>query len=365
VLWNGATHTDLGTLGGSNSVGYGINASGQVAGYSQVAGDGAYHAVRWNGTTPTDLGTLDGGSDSRAYGINASGQVAGEGRSSNGYRHAVLWNGTTPTDLGTLGGTEAYGYAINSTGDVIGMSYTVGDVAFNAFLYTGGTMYDLNDLLVTGSGVSGLSVSPGGINDLGQIAATGTVGGQTHALRLDPFVDTDGDGIPDQYETGTGIYVSPTDTGTSPTNSDTDGDGLNDGLEVFTYHCNPNIPDTDGDGFDDGFEVSTGFSPTSPASTPEALSSIRVAAEYRFNAANGISYRIEASTDLATWTTIETNHRQRRRHHEVLLGGRAGATLLPIAAELTSQNALHKSNPSLKDGKTVKGILPFRAPRSL
>src|SRR5262249_51594314 len=31
-----------------------------------------------------------------------------------------------------------------------------------------------------------------------------------------PLVDSDGDGIPDLYETGTGIYVSPTDTGTNP-----------------------------------------------------------------------------------------------------------------------------------------------------
>ena len=119
-------------------------------------------------------------------------------------------------------------------------------------------------------------------------------------------IDTDGDGILDKYETGTGIYVSPTNTGTSPTNPDTDGDGLTDGQEVNTYHSNPNIADTDGDGFSDGFEVSTGFSPTDPASTPDTLSSIRIAAEYRFNAANGISYRIEASTDLANWSTIET-----------------------------------------------------------
>ena len=121
------------------------------------------------------------------------------------------------------------------------------------------------------------------------------------------YPDTDGDGISDIYETGTGIYVSPEDTGTSPTNPDTDGDGLTDGQEVNTYHSNPNIKDTDGDGFDDGFEVSTGFSPTSAASIPDAQSSIRTAAEYRFNAALGISYRIEASTDLVTWATIETN----------------------------------------------------------
>ena len=103
------------------------------------------------------------------------------------------------------------------------------------------------------------------------------------------------------------IYFAPEDTGTSPTNPDTDGDGLSDGQEVNTYHSNPNVKDTDSDGFEDGFEVATGFSPTDAASKPDAWSSIRTAAEYRFGAENGVSYRIEASPDLTNWATIETN----------------------------------------------------------
>jgi uncharacterized delta-60 repeat protein len=125
-------------------------------------------------------------------------------------------------------------------------------------------------------------------------------------VRYEGDFDEDGDGVANQYETGTGMYVSPTDTGTSSTNPDSDRDGLTDGQEVYRIHSNPNVPDTDGDGFDDGFEVSTGFSPTSAASTPDALSSALPAVEFRFNAANGISYRIEASFDLQQWTTIET-----------------------------------------------------------
>jgi hypothetical protein len=120
------------------------------------------------------------------------------------------------------------------------------------------------------------------------------------------LTDTDQDGIPNINETGTGSFVSPTDTGTNPANPDSDADGLTDGLEVYTYLTNPNIKDTDQDGFDDGFEVSTGFNPASALSTPDALSSILTAVEYRFNAALGISYRIETSTDLSTWTTLET-----------------------------------------------------------
>ncbi len=119
--------------------------------------------------------------------------------------------------------------------------------------------------------------------------------------------DSDDDGIKDRFETGTGIYVSPTNTGTNPLLADTDGDGLNDGIEITQHGSNPNLKDSDSDGFEDGFEVLTGFNPASAASTPEALSSMLPAVEFRFNAANGVSYRIESSPDLAGWSTIENN----------------------------------------------------------
>lgn len=51
--------------------------------------------------------------------------------------------------------------------------------------------------------------------------------------------DSDADGLPDNVETGTGIYVSSRDTGTKPDMADSDGDGVDDGTEV-TYGTNPN-----------------------------------------------------------------------------------------------------------------------------
>jgi hypothetical protein len=78
--------------------------------------------------------------------------------------------------------------------------------------------------------------------------------------------DSDNDGIPDANETNTGVYVSPTDTGTDPNNADTDGDGLSDGVETGTgtyvsatnTGTDPNILDSDGDGLSDSVETNTG-----------------------------------------------------------------------------------------------------------
>ena len=44
--------------------------------------------------------------------------------------------------------------------------------------------------------------------------------------------DSDFDGLDDAVETNTGVYVSPSNTGTMPGAADSDGDGVPDGLEV-------------------------------------------------------------------------------------------------------------------------------------
>jgi beta-glucanase (GH16 family) len=56
--------------------------------------------------------------------------------------------------------------------------------------------------------------------------------------------DRDGDGLPDDDETNTGTYVSPTNTGTDPDVPDTDGDGFPDGAEVLNG-TNPLVPNTE------------------------------------------------------------------------------------------------------------------------
>ena len=108
-------------------------------------------------------------------------------------------------------------------------------------------------------------------------------------------------------------YILEIGYATNPKIADTDGDGLNDGAEIAAG-ANPLVADTDGDGYYDGYEVSTGYSPIAASSTPEGLSFIRiipasnpVSVEFSFSAANGVSYRIEDSTDLQHWLPLESN----------------------------------------------------------
>ncbi|MFO7871731.1 MAG: LamG-like jellyroll fold domain-containing protein [Kiritimatiellia bacterium] len=58
----------------------------------------------------------------------------------------------------------------------------------------------------------------------------------------DVSLDTDGDGLLNEVETGTGVFVSADDTGTDPAVADTDGDGINDGDEV-NNRTDPNNSD--------------------------------------------------------------------------------------------------------------------------
>ncbi|MEX1114759.1 MAG: leucine-rich repeat protein [Akkermansiaceae bacterium] len=110
--------------------------------------------------------------------------------------------------------------------------------------------------------------------------------------------DSDGDGLSDPDE----IQIHLTDANIA----DTDEDGLSDGAEFITHHTNPKLADTDGDGFLDGYEVLTGKLPLDPLSKPALVAEARTAIEFVFPAAIGKTYRIEDSTDLVTWGTVES-----------------------------------------------------------
>lgn len=85
-------------------------------------------------------------------------------------------------NLGTLGGFLSSAYDVNRAGDVVGYSYdNLG--RSRAFLWLGGHMYDLNDLMAPGSGW--ILEAAYGINDAGQIVGAGDWNGLKTAFQLD------------------------------------------------------------------------------------------------------------------------------------------------------------------------------------
>ena len=143
---SGGAMANLGTLGGSSSYSFAINDGRQVVGYSDISGNTEYHAFIYGGTpgsggSMADLGTL-GGAYSAAYAINAGGQVAGWGLTTGSAQHAFLYSGTPGSgghmiDLGTLGGSGSSATAINSSGQLTGSSDVITGSISYAFLYTG------------------------------------------------------------------------------------------------------------------------------------------------------------------------------------------------------------------------------------
>ncbi|MBN1845535.1 MAG: hypothetical protein JW810_07615, partial [Sedimentisphaerales bacterium] len=146
--------TDLGTLGGDFSVALGINAGGQVVGYS---GDdaGVTRAFLWENGAMSTLPTATVGAEtSYAYGISDSGSIAGTMKLTTGEIRGFYFNGSTVTNIHTVAnGYASYVWALNDAGQVVG-NYNDGshDHAFlwdstdgmQALGTTYGKAYDIN-----------------------------------------------------------------------------------------------------------------------------------------------------------------------------------------------------------------------------
>jgi len=247
-LYSGGAMTDLGTLGGTNSCAFGINNAGQVTGMAQISVYGQETQVGFIYSNGTMSGITDPDSFGRAinnsgqatgtfnpvctaedhwwhphdiYGnpepaatdhaflysggavgnlgspcgvvshgmaINDLGLVAGYTQTSwEGWsvEQACLFPGDgTVSILGHLGGGASFAYGIDDTGQVVGYSLTA-SAQNHAFLYSGGVMTDLNDLIDPGSGWT--LVEARALNDSGQIVGyMSHPNSQAHAYLLTP-----------------------------------------------------------------------------------------------------------------------------------------------------------------------------------
>ncbi|MBE0545478.1 MAG: PKD domain-containing protein [Verrucomicrobia bacterium] len=181
-----ATITKMPTFGGTyGAIVYGMNATGQLTGYSYLPGDTATHAFRYDSGSVADLGTL-GGTISIGFAINAAGQVAGEANLNEDLAtHAALFADGTVVDLGTLGGTFSSATAINALGQIVGYSWSMGNEGMEAFLYSDEQMVSLGTL----GGSYSTAVA---INDSGTVIGDSTTGNfVNHAFLFANGVMTD------------------------------------------------------------------------------------------------------------------------------------------------------------------------------
>ena len=174
--------TDLGTLGGTNSFGIGLNESGHVVGRSQMLGNIITHGFLYNGSLPLiDLGTF-GGNNSDVRAINDSGKVVGDANATAAplNRAFVYFNGTK-TEVGTFGG-NSFGRAINNAGQVAGYADLPNNGGARAFrTNTSGVLNPATDNLGT---LPGGTFSQGlGINEAGHVVGiSGITGGFSRAF---------------------------------------------------------------------------------------------------------------------------------------------------------------------------------------
>lgn len=131
-------------------------------------------------------------------------------------------------------------------------------------------------------------------------------------VSVDAVADSDGDGMPDDFELTNGF--NPNSRADGP--SDADGDGLSN-VDEFRGGTNPRIADTDGDGLRDGVEVQTGTDPLDPSSFDfsRALTSIRLSPAALFIVANTIegeaSRTVRVLGEAIDGTTVDLTARSR------------------------------------------------------
>lgn len=185
ILWMGKEMINLGTLpGGTESTGIAVTSRGQVAVLSNndipdpFSFPGFTTQTRtglWENGVMKDIGTL-GGPDAFLYAMNNEGQMVGQSYTNSTPNPTTgvptldpfYWENGKMWDIGTLGGTSGLASFLNNSGQVTGNSNLAGDQTGHAFVWS------------KQRGIKDLGTLPGGvfsvaswINDAGEVVGVG------------------------------------------------------------------------------------------------------------------------------------------------------------------------------------------------
>jgi probable HAF family extracellular repeat protein len=188
------------------------------------------------------LGTL-GGPTSSAAAINSSGQIVGVSDTAAGPAHAFLYSGGVMQDLGVPAGwAKTSALALNNRGQIVGDG-TDSNQATRAFIYSPGIgIADLNGLVALSDGTTPGFVmlnSAAAINDSGQIAGTGLyfdgASSYTRAFLLNPlYAPITGPAANQTVNSGSTVVINVGAPGASSFQWQFDGVNLADGTSGST-----------------------------------------------------------------------------------------------------------------------------------
>lgn len=191
------TVTNLGTLGGIDSIAYGLNDLGQVVGSSTIA-NGESRAFVYSAGAMTNLGVIGAyASGAPAYSvarsINNAGTIVGTSSSASGDQSFVYRNGQI-SNLGNLNYGRSSAQDINESGQAVGSAlYFPPQNPFlsphpRAVVYEKGSTLNLGTYTYSQSDASSNAY---GINDLGHVVGDVSNGNDTTSFLYKDGVMTD------------------------------------------------------------------------------------------------------------------------------------------------------------------------------